>query len=155
MCKPPTPGHLHCPDCPCRSFPDSPLVGDEGWGQLPHIFLALLLHRWLERQKGMEKTKAGPEITNPPPRSRNRPPPPPPLSSRFVPLVVHTGGRPLSSFNFVFYRPEYSNSLVPFYTTQKPFCGFCFKEDTDHRRRRIDVERTNVLKWRSLHGHKP
>lgn len=56
MCNPLTPQHLHCPHCPCRSFPGSPGGDGEGWGQLPPIFLDLLLHRWLKHQKPLAKT---------------------------------------------------------------------------------------------------
>ncbi|XP_048184306.1 putative uncharacterized protein GUCA1ANB [Corvus hawaiiensis] len=107
------------------------------------------------RPEGMEKAKAMPEVTNTPPMPRNRPPPAPPLGSRFVPFVAHTGGRPLGSFDFVFYRPECSNSLAPFCTMQKPFCRARFQEGTDHCRRKIDVENANIMKWRSMHGRKP
>ncbi|KAL2295354.1 hypothetical protein Nmel_017766, partial [Mimus melanotis] len=95
----------------------------------------------------MEKDKAMPEITNPRPRSRNRPPPAPPQGSRLVPVVVHPGGRPLSSFQFVFYRPECPNSLAPFYTTQKSFCGFRFHEGTAHGRRRCRLQSCSPAKW--------
>ncbi|XP_053854319.1 putative uncharacterized protein GUCA1ANB [Vidua macroura] len=103
----------------------------------------------------MEEAQAKLQTTNPPPRSRNRPPPAPPLGSRFVPVVAHTGGRPLSSFDFVFYQPGWSNSLAPFCTAQKPFCGFRFQEGTGHGRQRLDVESSDTKKWRSFHGPKP
>ncbi|XP_033375756.1 uncharacterized protein 114841037 [Parus major] len=103
----------------------------------------------------MEKAKAMPEMTNPPPRSRNRPPPAPPLGSRFIPVIVHAGDRPLSSLDFVFYQPQWSNSLAPFCTSQKPFCGFRFQESASHGRRRLGVESTDPIKWRSFHGPKP
>ncbi|XP_056367410.1 putative uncharacterized protein GUCA1ANB [Oenanthe melanoleuca] len=107
------------------------------------------------KAKGMEKDKAAPEATNPPPRPRNRPPPAPPLGSRFVPVVVHPESRSLSSVEFVFYRPEWPNSLAPFCTTNKPFCGFRFHEGTKHGRPRTDLESASPRKWRSFHRPKP
>ncbi|KFW80870.1 hypothetical protein N305_04363, partial [Manacus vitellinus] len=71
-----------------------------------------------------------------------------PLASRFVPVVVHTGGRPLSSFNFVFYRRTLSNSYCPFYTVQRPYCGYQFREDTTHGKIQTDLEPADVRKWR-------
>ncbi|XP_038018242.1 putative uncharacterized protein GUCA1ANB [Motacilla alba alba] len=120
--------------------------------------------RWLNHQKplakprrakGMEEAKAEPEITQPAPRARSRPPPAAPLGSGFVPVVVHTGGRALSSFQFVFYRPGWPNSLAPFCTAQKPFCGFRFQPGTAHGRRRLDLPSSDTRKWRSFHGPKP
>uniref|UniRef100_A0A8C9NLB9 Uncharacterized protein n=1 Tax=Serinus canaria TaxID=9135 RepID=A0A8C9NLB9_SERCA len=96
-----------------------------------------------------------PEVTQPPPRPRNRPPPAAPLGSRFVPVVVHTGGRPLSSFNFVFYQPGWPNSLSPFCTAQKAFCGFRFQEGTAHGRARLGLPSTDIRRWRACHGPKP
>lgn len=103
----------------------------------------------------MEESKAAPEITSPPPSWRNWPPPAPRLGSGFVPVVVHPGGRPLSSLQFVFYRPEWPNSLAPFCTAQKPCCGARFQEGARHGRPRSDLESTQPDKWRSFHRPKP
>uniref|UniRef100_A0A8C0Z983 Uncharacterized protein n=1 Tax=Cyanistes caeruleus TaxID=156563 RepID=A0A8C0Z983_CYACU len=78
-----------------------------------------------------------------------------PLGSRFVPVIVHAGDRPLSSLDFVFYQPQWPNSLAPFCTSQKPFCGFRFQESASHGRRRLGLESTDPVKWRSFHGPKP
>ncbi|KAL6464157.1 hypothetical protein MHYP_G00264740 [Metynnis hypsauchen] len=45
--------------------------------------------------------------------------------------------------------PEHSNSLSPFYTEEKPTCGFRFCWNTDHRRRRhTDICPSNPVMWR-------
>uniref|UniRef100_A0A8C5JRJ1 Uncharacterized protein n=1 Tax=Junco hyemalis TaxID=40217 RepID=A0A8C5JRJ1_JUNHY len=85
----------------------------------------------------------------------NRPPPGASPGSHLVPVVVHTGGRPLSSFHFVFYQRAWPNSLAPFCTAQKPFCGFRFQEGTAHGRARLGVPSTDIRKWRACHGPKP
>uniref|UniRef100_A0A8C5TEF9 Uncharacterized protein n=1 Tax=Malurus cyaneus samueli TaxID=2593467 RepID=A0A8C5TEF9_9PASS len=103
----------------------------------------------------MEQDKSIPEVSNTPPMPRNLRPPARPLGSRFIPVVVHPGGHPLNSFEFVFYRPEFPNTLAPFTTLQKPSCGFQFQESTQHRRQRMDVDSANVAKWRSLYRRKP
>uniref|UniRef100_A0A8C3QUY5 Uncharacterized protein n=1 Tax=Cyanoderma ruficeps TaxID=181631 RepID=A0A8C3QUY5_9PASS len=79
----------------------------------------------------------------------------PPLSSRFVPVIAHPGGRPLSPQEFVFYRPEWPNSLAPFCTAQRPFCGARFQQSARHGRRRVDLQSTEPSKWRPFHGPKP
>uniref|UniRef100_A0A8C3UY60 Uncharacterized protein n=1 Tax=Catharus ustulatus TaxID=91951 RepID=A0A8C3UY60_CATUS len=100
----------------------------------------------------MEKNTA---MTKPPARPRTRPPPAAPWGSDLVPVVVHPGGRPLSSFQFVFYRPEWPNSLAPFCTTHKPFCGFRFQEGTRHGRPRSDLQSCSPTRWRTFYRPKP
>ncbi|KFP81500.1 hypothetical protein N310_12992, partial [Acanthisitta chloris] len=73
-----------------------------------------------------------------------------PLGTHLVPFVAHTGGRQLSSFNFIFYTSTPSNSYLPFYTAQKPTCGYRFHPGTDHTRKVIDVPSANVVKWRPI-----
>uniref|UniRef100_A0A8D0GJY8 Ciliary microtubule inner protein 3 n=1 Tax=Sphenodon punctatus TaxID=8508 RepID=A0A8D0GJY8_SPHPU len=73
----------------------------------------------------------------------------------FVPVVVHPGGCKPESLKFAFYNPNYSNSYTPFYTLQKPTCGYCYCRDTDHTRKVIDVENTNIVKWRPIIRKKP
>ncbi|KTF71441.1 hypothetical protein cypCar_00050296 [Cyprinus carpio] len=47
------------------------------------------------------------------------------------------------------------NSLRPFYTAQKPACGFGFSWHTDHRRRHNDLQACNPVMWRSQCVSKP
>ncbi|KAJ7402201.1 hypothetical protein BTVI_86282 [Pitangus sulphuratus] len=108
----------------------------------------------------MEKAKAKQELSSTQPTPKNKPSEEPqhkdqPLADRFVPVVVHTGGRPLSSFNFVFYRRTCSNSYCPFHTVQRPYCGYQFREDTSHGRIKTDLENANVFKWRPFCSKKP
>ncbi|XP_053104933.1 putative uncharacterized protein GUCA1ANB [Hemicordylus capensis] len=77
------------------------------------------------------------------------------LASEYVPVVIHPGGQKPEALSFAFYNPNYSNSYMPFYTLQKPTCGYRYCRDTDHRRRVLDVERVNLPKWRSIVGKKP
>lgn len=97
----------------------------------------------MEKEKGMTKAPASP---------RNQPPL---WDSGLVPVVVHPGGRPLSSFQFVFYRPEWPNSLAPFCTTHKPFCGFRFREGARHGRPRSDLQSCSPTRWRTCYRPKP
>uniref|UniRef100_A0A8B9UZM0 Uncharacterized protein n=1 Tax=Anas zonorhyncha TaxID=75864 RepID=A0A8B9UZM0_9AVES len=71
-----------------------------------------------------------------------------PLASRFVPFVAHFGGREPDSFKFLFYTPNCSNSYSPFYTAQRPTCGYHFCHDTDHTKKVTDVSSANIMKWR-------
>lgn len=103
----------------------------------------------------MEGARAEPGVPQAPPRPRNRRDPRAPLGSGLVPVVVHAGGRPLSSFHFVFYQPGWPNSLAPFCTAQKPCCGFRFQPGTAHGRARLGVPSTDIRKWRACHGPKP
>uniref|UniRef100_K7EZH2 Ciliary microtubule inner protein 3 n=1 Tax=Pelodiscus sinensis TaxID=13735 RepID=K7EZH2_PELSI len=70
------------------------------------------------------------------------------LAAMFVPFVVHPGSHNPDSLKFVFYKSNYSNSYAPFYTAQKPTCGYRYCQDTDHTRKVIDVECANIVKWR-------
>uniref|UniRef100_A0A674GIS1 Uncharacterized protein n=1 Tax=Taeniopygia guttata TaxID=59729 RepID=A0A674GIS1_TAEGU len=87
--------------------------------------------------------------------SQTRPPPAAALGSRFVPVVAHAGGRPLSSFHFVFHQPGWPNSLAPFRTAQKPSCGPHCPPGTIHGRQRLDVPSADPGQWRSFHGPRP
>ncbi|KFQ30083.1 hypothetical protein N331_10430, partial [Merops nubicus] len=71
-----------------------------------------------------------------------------PLATRFIPFVACPGGRQPNSFQFLFYKPNFSNSYRPFYTAQKPTCGYRYSRDTDHTRKVMDVQSANVMKWR-------
>ncbi|XP_062834723.1 putative uncharacterized protein CIMIP3 [Anolis carolinensis] len=77
------------------------------------------------------------------------------LVSEYVPVVLHPGGYKPESLNFTFYNPNYTNSYNPFYTLQKPTCGYRYCRDTDHRRKVLDVERVNLPKWRTIVVKKP
>ncbi|XP_037010785.2 putative uncharacterized protein GUCA1ANB isoform X1 [Artibeus jamaicensis] len=68
------------------------------------------------------------------------------LAATYVPVVV---GQNSDKLRFKFYSSQYSNSLSPFYTLQKPFCGYPYHRDTDHSRKRFDVPPANVALWRS------
>ena len=113
-----------------------------------------------KRPKGMEETKATQEVSCPPPipmspqspacHHRNQP-----LATHFIPFVAHFGGRQPNSFKFLFYKPSCSNSYSPFYTAQKPTCGYRYHRDTDHTRKVMDVLSANIVKWRPILGTKP
>ncbi|XP_036908583.1 putative uncharacterized protein GUCA1ANB isoform X1 [Sturnira hondurensis] len=68
------------------------------------------------------------------------------LAAAYVPVVV---GQNSDKLRFHFYSSQCSNSLSPFYTLQKPFCGYLYHRDTDHSRKRFDVPPANVALWRS------
>uniref|UniRef100_A0A673SP01 Uncharacterized protein n=1 Tax=Suricata suricatta TaxID=37032 RepID=A0A673SP01_SURSU len=71
------------------------------------------------------------------------------LAAAYVPVAVDPKGQSLDKLRFKFYTAQYSNSLNPFYTLQKPTCGYVYRRDTDHTRKRIDVPPANLLLWRS------
>lgn len=77
------------------------------------------------------------------------------LISEYVPMVIHPGRHKPESLCYAFYNPNYSNSYTPFYTLQKPTCGYRYSRDTDHRRKVLDVERVNIPKWRTIVVPKP
>ncbi|XP_034271147.2 putative uncharacterized protein CIMIP3 [Pantherophis guttatus] len=77
------------------------------------------------------------------------------LISEYVPRVIHSGGFKPEYLSFAFYNPNYANSYNPFYTLQKPTCGYRYCRDTDHRRKVMDIERVNIPKWRTIVQKKP
>lgn len=66
-----------------------------------------------------------------------------------MPGVVDPRGQNLDKFWFSFYTSQYSNSLNPFYTLQKPTCGHLYQRDTDHAHKSFDVSLPNLVLWRS------
>ncbi|XP_047926960.1 putative uncharacterized protein CIMIP3 isoform X1 [Anser cygnoides] len=113
-----------------------------------------------KRPKEMEKTKATQDACGTPPAPKRQLSPAhhrkdQPLASRFVPFVAHFGGREPDSFKFLFYTPSCSNSYRPFYTAQRPTCGYLYRHDTDHTRKVIDVPSANIVKWRPVFNTKP
>ncbi|XP_077785182.1 ciliary microtubule inner protein 3 [Podarcis muralis] len=77
------------------------------------------------------------------------------LVSQYVPVVLHPGGHKRESLRYAFYNPNYSNTYTPFYTLQKPTCGYRYCRDTDHTRKVMDVERVDFSKWKPIFGKKP
>ncbi|XP_017402762.1 uncharacterized protein 114841037 [Cebus imitator] len=71
------------------------------------------------------------------------------LAAAYVPVVVDSQGQSPDKLRFNFYTSQYSNSLNPFYTLQKPTCGYLYRRDTDHTRKRFDVPPANLVLWRS------
>ncbi|XP_012496285.1 PREDICTED: uncharacterized protein LOC105807452 [Propithecus coquereli] len=71
------------------------------------------------------------------------------LAAAYVPVVVDPRGQNPDRLRFNFYTSQYSNSLNPFYTLQKPTCGYLYRRDTDHTRKRFDVPSANLILWRS------
>ncbi|XP_028622483.1 uncharacterized protein LOC114620528 isoform X2 [Grammomys surdaster] len=72
------------------------------------------------------------------------------LEADYIPVVVDPRGQnPDTSIRFSFYKSQYSNSLTPFYTLQKPTCGYLYRRETDHTRKRFDVPPANLILWRS------
>ncbi|MXQ85426.1 hypothetical protein E5288_WYG011405 [Bos mutus] len=71
------------------------------------------------------------------------------LAAAYVPVVVDPRGQNPDKLRFNFYTSQYSNSLNPFYTLQKPTCGYLYRRDTDHTRKRFDVPPANLVLWRS------
>ncbi|XP_025240274.1 putative uncharacterized protein CIMIP3 isoform X2 [Chlorocebus sabaeus] len=71
------------------------------------------------------------------------------LAAAYVPVVVDSKGQNPDKLRFNFYTSQYSNSLNPFYTLQKPTCGYLYRRDTDHTRKRFDVPPANSVLWRS------
>lgn len=95
------------------------------------------------------------EMEKPVPTSQPSPAHPQPLDTHFIPVVAHSGGHQPDAFKFVFYKPGWSNSYNPFYTAQKPTCGYRYNRDTDHTKKKIDVPSANVAKWRPLQPPNP
>ncbi|XP_048205153.1 putative uncharacterized protein GUCA1ANB [Perognathus longimembris pacificus] len=71
------------------------------------------------------------------------------LAAAYVPVVVDPRGQNPDKLRFHFYTSQYSNSLNPFYTLQKPTCGYLYRRDTDHTRKRFDVPPANLVLWRT------
>ncbi|XP_067414820.1 putative uncharacterized protein CIMIP3 [Emydura macquarii macquarii] len=113
-----------------------------------------------KRSKGRETAKALQDFSCTPRTSKDQSSPTgyhkdQSLASMFIPFIVHPGSHKPDSLKFVFYKSNYSNSYAPFYTVQKPTCGYRYCRDTDHTRKVMDVESANVVKWRSIVGTKP
>lgn len=43
-----------------------------------------------------------------------------------------------------------NNSIAPFYTQEKPTCGFYFSRGTDNRKRKFGIPPSDLVKWRSV-----
>nr|KAF6461373.1 hypothetical protein HJG59_000554 [Molossus molossus] len=71
------------------------------------------------------------------------------LASAYMPVVVDPRGWNLDKPKFNFYTSQYSNCLSPFYTLQKPTCGYLYRRDTDHTRKLFHVPPANKVLWRS------
>ncbi|XP_040585241.1 putative uncharacterized protein GUCA1ANB [Mesocricetus auratus] len=71
------------------------------------------------------------------------------LVAAFVPVVVDPRGHNPENIRFNFYTSQYSNSLNPFYTLQKPTCGYLYRRETDHTRKPFDVPPANLILWRT------
>ncbi|XP_065596243.1 putative uncharacterized protein CIMIP3 [Cyrtonyx montezumae] len=71
-------------------------------------------------------------------------------ASCFFPFVTYTRGQEPNSSRFLFYTRHYSNSYSPFYTSQRPTCGYLFHYDTDHTRKVMDIQSANIVKWRPI-----
>uniref|UniRef100_A0A8C3KU92 Uncharacterized protein n=1 Tax=Calidris pygmaea TaxID=425635 RepID=A0A8C3KU92_9CHAR len=103
------------------------------------------------------ETKEKQEVSHKPPIPKNQESPAchQPLATSFVPFVAHFVGRQPDSFKFLFYQPTCSNSYSPFYTVQKPTCGYRYHRDTDHTRKVMDVSSVNIVKWSPTMGRRP
>ncbi|XP_072498197.1 putative uncharacterized protein CIMIP3 [Notamacropus eugenii] len=66
-----------------------------------------------------------------------------------MPVVVDPWKQQQPVINHRFFTQQYTNSYTPFYTLQKPTCGYLYCRDTDHTRKSLDVPYTNVTKWRT------
>lgn len=44
----------------------------------------------------------------------------------------------------------YVNSLAPFYTEEKPTCGFFFSRGTDNKKKKFGIPPSDLVKWRSF-----
>ncbi|XP_031820716.1 uncharacterized protein 114841037 [Sarcophilus harrisii] len=66
-----------------------------------------------------------------------------------IPVAVDPWKQQQKVINHRFYTRQYTNSYTPFYTLQKPSCGYLYCQDTDHTRKRLDIPYTNVNKWRT------
>ncbi|XP_059967427.1 putative uncharacterized protein CIMIP3 [Mesoplodon densirostris] len=71
------------------------------------------------------------------------------LAAAYVPVLVDPRGQNPDKFRLSFYTSQYSNTLNPFYTLQKPTCGCLYSRDTDHTRKNFDVPPANLVSWRS------
>nr|XP_058931690.1 putative uncharacterized protein GUCA1ANB [Kogia breviceps] len=69
------------------------------------------------------------------------------LEAAYVPVVVDPRGQSPDKFSLSFYTSQYSNTLNPFYTLQKPTCGYLYRRDTDHTRKRLDMPPANMVSW--------
>ncbi|XP_074046262.1 ciliary microtubule inner protein 3 [Macrotis lagotis] len=66
-----------------------------------------------------------------------------------IPVAVDLCKKQLQVINYRFYTRQYTNSYSPFYTLQKPTCGYLYCQDTDHTRKKLDVPYANTSKWRT------
>ncbi|XP_054578195.1 putative uncharacterized protein GUCA1ANB isoform X2 [Eptesicus fuscus] len=71
------------------------------------------------------------------------------LAAAYMPVVVDLRGQNKDKLTFNFYTSQYPNTLSPFRTMQKPTCGYLYRRDTDHTRKRLDMPPANAILWRS------
>lgn len=70
------------------------------------------------------------------------------LAADYVPVVTDSRGQNPDD-RFSVYTSQYANSLNAFYTLQKPTCGYLYRRETDHTRKRFDVPPANPILWRT------
>ncbi|KAK3107258.1 hypothetical protein FSP39_010465 [Pinctada imbricata] len=42
------------------------------------------------------------------------------------------------------------NSIAPFYTEEKPTCGYFFSRETDNKKKKFGIPPSDLVKWRSF-----
>ena len=45
---------------------------------------------------------------------------------------------------------RFRNKLAPFWTMEKPSCGVGFSRDTDNKKQKMDIEPSNLVRWRNF-----
>ncbi len=43
---------------------------------------------------------------------------------------------------------QFRNKLAPFWTMEKPTCGVRFSRETDNKKKKMDIEPSNLVRWR-------
>uniref|UniRef100_A0A4X2KNV4 Uncharacterized protein n=1 Tax=Vombatus ursinus TaxID=29139 RepID=A0A4X2KNV4_VOMUR len=71
------------------------------------------------------------------------------LAFTTLPVAVDPWKQQQKVISHRFHTQQYTNSYTPFYTLQKPTCGYLYCRSTDHSRKRLDVPYTNITKWRT------
>lgn len=70
------------------------------------------------------------------------------LASAYMVVLVGPCGVKANKARFKFYTRQCSNSLSPFYTLQKPTCGYLYSGNVDHTRKILDVPHANLALWK-------
>lgn len=69
------------------------------------------------------------------------------MSDPLPATIVKEGG---TSYVIIGGEKVKMNSIAPFYTEEKPTCGYFFSRQTDNKKKKFGIPPSDLVKWRSF-----